>query len=540
MPRFFLLKLIFWTAWAGIAFRLCWGGPWFSPEDAAEIPGYWNLLIFWTCMTAAVLLYVIFFAETALNEFQHGEEGPRSSAHVNFMNRRLINLGLMGGFSVALPAFALTFISLAVSIPHFTTALSSESKLFYSIEDSSPKTLPSAFLVAIDISASNLSRSKDTQRLENVCDLVQTLLAADSADPVKTRIITAEDDFFSFVFAGRAEPLFNTDVDFNRARIRNEFCQELKARLSESGSEPLKTDITSFLEDINRWIDVRRHKYSHITVIVLSDFVQDQPQGQTEDQVLAQNSIASFMTKIRQTGCVHLVGVTMSDDGRQRSGVDLRPHFRAYGGGKDTEAPIWREVPLNQYLEKGVNGRWMTLLLNVYREIRHQKPLVLKHPGASSQAIQNWLKMPDDYNYKTIYLNLGSAPESDDAVSNMIIEFPDNAVPFVLDSSGFSAPAFNAYRRQGVPLPVKLKSQIDGSHSVKCDLLIAVPALSTVHSVPLTISPPVGDLAAKALRLALRFLSVAVALFAFAASGSPEVIHRWWTKRRERKHAIPT
>ncbi len=230
----------------------------------------------------------------------------------------------------------------------------------------------------------------------------------------------------------------------------------------------------------------------------------------------------------------------MSDDGRQRKGDDLIPYFRTYGGGKDAEAPLWREVALNQYLKEGVNGRWMMLLLNVYREIRHQEPLVLKYPGAPTQEIQNWIKMPDNYDYKMVYVDLRSSPGGDDTVSNMVIDFPDNAVPFVLDSSGVRASAFSAYRRQGVPLPIKLNTQLDGSRSVKCDLLIAVPALATVHSVPLTISPPVGDVAAKALHLALRFLSVAVALFAFAASGSPEVIHRWWTRRRERKHVIPT
>jgi len=541
MSRFFLLKLLSWMIWAGMAFWLCCLGPWFSPEHVEKIPFYWKLMNIWLFMTVGVLFYVIFCARTLLTERVNDQTDPRSSAHIDFMNRRVITLSLIGGFAVALPAFALAFISLIVAMPHFTAGLS-ESELPYSLEDSSPATSnpkPSAFFVAVDISASNLPGPKGEKRLEETCNLVKSLFSADSDG---RRMIKAEDDFHSFVFAGERESLFySKDVNFNKDALALKFCQELTGRLKEDRPDKNNTDIVAFLDYIYAWVESESKDYEHVTLVVLSDFMQDKAVNEDGDKI--ERAVADFMTKIRKNGCVHVVGISMppSSGGEQNvRGDDVLPYFDKYGEGQQSGVRIWREIPWSQYLKKGADGRKAMLLANVYREVHHERPLYLRYEVAPSErGIQSALKMPDNSNYGSVYVVLRPVRDGGDALSKVTLTFGESGGLFDLGFGGTRTPEFGAYRRQGKPLPIILTSNLDLSRSAECDLLIAVPALATVHSVRLVIVPVVGNIAAAALRLALRFLSIAVILFALGASGVPEVIHAWWARRKESRHAIP-
>jgi hypothetical protein len=534
----FSIKLLLWMIWAGMAFWLCCLGPWFSPEQMDKIPFYWNLMVCWLCMTGVVLFYVIFCARTLRSDFVHDPTDSRSRIHVDFMNRRVITLGLIGGFAVALPAFALAFISLLVAMPHFTAGFS-EDELSYSLEDPSPSSSnpkPSAFLVAVDISASTLPGPKGEKRVEEVCNLVKYLLAADRDG---RRLIRTEDDFHSFVFAGERESSFySKDANFNKDALALKFCQDLTARLKENRLDANTTDIVSFLDYIAAWAASESKDYEHVTLIILSDFRQDKLPGEDGDRI--ETAVSNFMATIRNNGHIHVVGVPMPSSGGEQNvnGYDMLPYLQKFGAGQ-AGGRIWREIPWSQYLRRGADGRKAMLLANVYREIHHDRPLYLRYEVApSEQGIQSLLKMPNNSNYGTVYMMLRPSREGEGALSKLAVTFGGSENLFDLSFGEANTSEFGAYRRQGIPLPITLASNLDLSRSAECDLLVVVPALAAVHSVRVVILPVVGNIAAEALRLALRFLSAAVILFALGACGTPEVIHTWWAKRKERRHAI--
>jgi len=536
MSRFFPLKLLFWLAWAGVACWLCCRGPWFSPGHIETSSSYSKLMISWLVMTLGVLFYVIFCARTLHAGSVHDQTDPQGKAYTDLINRRVITLGLVGGFSVALPALAFTIIGLVAAIPHFTAGLSAND-VGYPPEVFEIKPMEkeaSAYFIGVDISGSNI-KSYEDHRVAQVCDMVSGLF---SQDRDGARIIKAEDDFRPFVFAGTREILFYSEGGvFDKNSLSQKFCSELTARLCEGGRNTASTDIVSFLDYVRGWAESKRANFKQITILIFSDFMQDQPIG---DHEKVESSVANFMSFIRQVDGVRLVGISMRGDEKVRTGIDVLPYLEKYGIGRDPDTRIWRELSLDTYLAGSPDARRAMLLFNVYREVRHPEPLYLKYQVEPTwKGIETRLKMPDNSDHRLVYLGLRASQDGDGALSKVKVAFMDNADPFVLGIGGVRNPGFGAYRRQGVPLPIRLDSKLDVSRSVECDLLIAVPASGTVHLVRLVMLPVVGEIAAKTLRWALRFLAVAIILFALGASGVPEVIHTWRAKREERRrHAI--
>ena len=105
--------------WAGYAFNIFLLCPWLSKEDrVGDVSSFWDTTRHWSILTLGVLFYVIFMATAS-----HRQKGDSPESHIDRTNRRVILLGLLGGFAIALPALAITILAFATAFPHFMQAL---------------------------------------------------------------------------------------------------------------------------------------------------------------------------------------------------------------------------------------------------------------------------------------------------------------------------------------------------------------------------------------------------------------------------------
>jgi hypothetical protein len=193
---------------------------------------------------------------------------------------------------------------------------------------------------------------------------------------------------------------------------------------------------------------------------------------------------------------------------------------------------------MSDFNDAGDRDKRGFFLLNSYREVTHPQSLYLRYRLTPSwKALPSFLTIPEDADHRLLYFGIWPSQEGSGAESHVTVRFEDEkgTSPFRLNLGKNGIPQLGTYRRLGSELQVILDDEVEVSPSSECDLKIAVPSLGIVHSINLVMFPTFGDLAEPALRLTLKFLSVAVALLAIRASGIPEA----WGRRRARNGKRP-
>lgn len=547
------------TLYCLLVLYLCVYCPWFldTTTDTLEKAQPW--INVWMGMTVAVVCYLLFVSRITLRpvKSQRRKRIRLREVHETVKNRRTIFLGLVGGFLTALPALAITILGLIVSVPHFLEGMNDSGTLsaLPSSKEASqgvalptpPVVQPSAYLLAVDLSKSSIANASDG-RLLDICGFAETLFSR-GADGLLYGLVKESDVYLSFVFAKRQQLMHRSDEPFLSLRSDDfpvKFCNSLKevasqVEVNDEGIGRSKTDIVSFMEAIIARLGTVRSAYSHVTLVVFSDFRQD---VDIHSQFAIKERIRTAMGRAAEIGNVHIVGVKVPDKvtATRPSGIDIRPYLNKYGIDQSGEQKLWREIDLAEFAAEEDDWRKATLAFSMYQEIRHNKTLYLKYQIAPAwRSIQSRLKFPEEDSYDQVLLGLRASRDGDDALSRVRIAFGDpRENPFVL-GEGVREPSFEIYERpKSAPteLPVTLFSRLDVSRSVECDLLVAVPATATVYAIRLIVVPTMGRLPFDILRSALSFAAIMLVLLLLGAIGvNHGVERRWsWLQRRIRAY----
>lgn len=556
MKRFlgWMVKLgaaLFCLAWAALVLYLCVYCPWFLAHESDTLEDVQLWINVWMWMTVPILCYLLFASRITLRPFK-SERRKRirlREVHETIKNRRVIFLGLVGGLLSALPALAITILGLIVSVPHFLEGMDDSGTLsaLPSDEVASQEVAipgdsafrPSAYLLAVDLSRSSISGSSDG-RLLDICDFAQTLFTR-GADGLLYGLVKETDVYLSFVFARRQQLMHRSDEPFSSMRSEdfpNKFCTSLKevaggTEARDQGIGRNETDIVSFTEAIVARLKAVRASYSHVTLIVFSDFRQD---VDIESQFAIKERIRSVMGDVAAIGNVHVVGVKIPDGNTKPEGIDIRPYLNKYGIDQLGEQKLWREIDLARFAAEEDDWQKAVLAFSMYQEIRHPETLYLKYQIAPRwRGIPSQLKFPDEKSYDQVLLGLRASRDGDDALSRVRIAFGDPGDnPFVL-GEGVREPNFEIYERsKSAPteLPVTLFSRLDVSRSAECDLLVAVPATGIVHAVRVIVVPTVGRLPFDVLRSALSFAAFMLVILLLGAVGLNHTVERRWSRLR--------
>jgi hypothetical protein len=522
-----------WLAWGGLALILCWRGPWFTPSAVEETRIYWRLIILWVILTGGVLIHILFLAKIQphLDEYDGGSDTFR----LEYMNRKIITLGLIGGFSIAMPALAFTIIGFVAMVPNFSRSFSEQKDFVLPNRDKLqiPRAGKHSYIVAVDVSESNLPRSSDSKksRLLNVCAAVDSLLAKDAG----IRIVRPEDSFRALVFAGKRDDIISREDNYDPDSIRSTFCDTLKARLMMNVDRREHTNFEGFLDFLAGWAKGEAASHESVTIFIFSDFMHEDSAEATER---IEKTVEKFMADMRILSKVQVVGFLMRDDDKwlmPADAIDILPSLKSYGMGKEAKARIWNEIPMSEFAPADQRLKRGMLILSSYREIRSPEPLDLRYELTPSWSpIPSSLKIPEDEDHNQLYFAIFSPPAS--AGSPLKVKFEDGkgSSPFSLVAGQGILSQLATYDRRGDSLNLLLSDEVGPSSD--CELKVAVPSLGVIHSIRLNVFSTLGGLAEPALRLTLQFLSVVIALLALRASGIPEALGR----RRLRNGKRPT
>lgn len=525
------IQAVLWLAWGGLALVLCWLGPWFTPSEVEETRIFWRLVMIWVVLTGGVLVYILFGARTQLH-LPEAQVIP-DSLRLEYMNRRIITLGLIGGFSIAMPALAFTIIGFVAMVPHFNRGFSEQSTL--ALPDRQQLEISvdgkSSYIVAVDVSESNLPGLATPKRpqVAQVCDAVRVLLA--KGDGV--RIVRPEDSFRALVFAGERDDVISQDSNYDKDFIRSTFCNTLEARLKSNIDGRERTNFESFLDFLGGWASGEAETHESVTLFIFSDFMHETSPDNTED---IEKTVATFMANMRALGGrVRVVGFSMRGDGWKRpaNADDILPYMERYGMGRESEVRIWHEIPMAHFTNAEARDQRGVFIFSSYREVPHPKPLYLRYRITPSwKALPSSLTIPEDADHNLLYFGVRPSHGDAEADAKLGVKFEDGkgTSPFTVSFGRNGIPRLKDYQRRGSSLQAELDAEVEVNPSSECDLKIAVPSLRVVHSINLVMFPTIGDLAEPALRLTLKFLSVAVALLALRASGIPEALGRWRTR----------
>lgn len=508
-----------WLFWGGLALILCWLVPWLAPSESDEMGIYLFGLIVWAALTCAVLCYVLFWARTQLHV---DEDEIPDNLRIEHMNRRIITLGLVGGFSIAIPALAFTIIGFVAMVPHFNRGFSEESTLTLpnGAQLQVSKDTKSSYIVAVDVSRSNLSSSVNQQPVDQICNAVHALFAKKDG----MQIVRSRDSFGAIVFAGEGNPMISREDPYNKDAMRSTFCDTLKERLKTDHEKRDLSNFETFFDDLEGWATEDATTHQSVTIFIFSDFMHEPRPGNSED---IEKTVERFMTRIRTLRKVSMAGFPMRSVGWKRppEAIDILPSLENNGMGWESQARIWQEIPMPQF-DGADPDAWRELfLLSSYREILHPEPLHLGYKIAPSwKAVSATVTVPKDADHNLLYIGIRPSRKSAGPVA---VRFEDGiGPPFKLTSGDNAQPKLQRYDRRNDSFKLALEEEVEVSPSAECDLKIVNPELRIVHSIKLVMHPVFGKLAGDAIRSTLVFLSIVVALLALRASGIPEALER--------------
>jgi hypothetical protein len=484
-----LLKHLCILAWSiGGAVLLILGPQFVLQRQASQLIVYGSI---WMLLNVLVLAQIIFCS---------GESSSTSQLRqATRANRRVILVGLIGGFAIALPALVVTTLAFATAFPHFfealhttgatvaltTTSISDE-------EDGPPKAeqgrekahKSNAYILAVDTSGSAIRNQADSQ-LIRIADVVDDIFLKDQGG-VLVKLVQYGDSYGFFKFAGRVRKVFAPGDSSSPSgpEVAEVFREKLFDTGGWRGVGASTTDMSNFLLEIVSKIEPLHDKYEHVTVVLFTDFWHD-VNGAQRDQV--EQELSEFVERVSVMGNVHFLSVVMEP--YHEKGIDTRPIIAAMADRK-----IWREISLSDYAKvKDLQERRSILLTNLYSEQSEEAPLYLKYlPFDGKVLLPSFLQLPEkDPSYGVIQLGLRA--DEDGPLSRVNLRFePQDGIPKMLGLGG-RLPAFELLDHARGRMTVYLKSRLDISRSVECDLLVVVPSRALVHVVRIVILPVFGD-----------------------------------------------
>jgi hypothetical protein len=483
--------LLLFGAWAYSSMRIFLGNSWLSPVGEVNFVELYRNVQFWSWSTLAVLFYVLFLADLK-SPFKLRKLSRRVSEESR-KNRRAILLSLIGGFAVALPALAITLFAVIAVFPADSGPTV--------VVSPSGQGLPPAYLLAVDGSARFLTPPGSGEG-----EFLKSVLARDSEAIVRS-LGLMEDVHWYFAFAGDRNSLVPRDLSFmpSSGGLR----EAVAEYLTRPGSTSREPDTMGFLEEIVSRLRLAAGSYSHVTLIVMSDFRQ--PQGSFAG-VEAEARVRLLMEEIQRIGNVHIVGVNLDSD-EQRAGADLSSLLESYA-----RPGLWRKVSLADFVGQSENVQRSLFIQNAYREEVHSEPLYLKYRAVPWEPISAKLQLPVDGAYGRVLLGLRSLARGGGSSSCVSLALKTTEGRSII----LAEPAFTELRRHKSAdgsLRFYLQGRPDGLRSVECDLLVAVPARGLVHSIRVAPVLVADESHVEFLRLFLGFMGKVLFLLAAGAVG---------------------
>lgn len=538
-----IIGIILFVPWIYCAYEIFIQCPWLNGGPTIDLDAFWASTERWTYLTLGVIVYVIFVADTSA--LRTAEWRRDDVDHADTSNRRVILLGLIGGFAIALPALSITLLAFVTAYPHFIEALRGgahdPSRPAYLVGKqrvelkTAESRLGSAYVLGIDVSHSVI-RNKKEEELVQINTLIGLLFSPDP-DRVLASLIDSDDDYWSYAFAGDQYPLPRRGGAFEGGRsaaFPEEFRQALEEHL-ESDADRNDTDILAFLKDMVDNIEKLDVRHSHVTLLVFSDFKQD-----SGDLAYAniKEKVRELMRDIRALRNVHLVGIHVDANGEEGGGIDIRRYLDYY-----SREGLWREISLESFSSANIERQKAMLAFGIYQEARQEESLYLKYQVAPWKPIAVNIAIDKDPAYDGIILGLRPSRGSDGSTPR-IQAVLGNQDPTVLTIGGGGAD-FDILSRDSSdenPLPISLQSKLDVSRSLECELLVAVPSRALVHTIPIVILPVIGDLPLQIFRLSLRFIGWILMFLSIGALGIDELVQLAFrkSKRRIREKLRPT
>lgn len=517
--------------------------PWLSDKGGVDLDSLYFAAKCWTFLTGMVLVYVLFMVdvESPFGLRPQTEESIRESRK----HRRVILLGLIGGFAIALPALAITILAFVTAFPHFTESLGGlspdgkedalrvDSDHGMELPQLEPEgESPAAYLFGVDISLSvnpqGGGKAKQLSTLDPVCSLMDSMFLHDSDHEVSP-IIKAGDASWAYAFARDQYPLVNGGSAFQEVtttKFPGYFREALKNVLSSNAVDATNTDVFTFLDNMISNARAIRSQRSHVAIVVFSDFRQDYS-GDPESSARIRERVRGLMRDLQGLNNVHLLGISMPSNAKE-SGVDIRPYMRSYAA-----QGLWRELSLDELLKFKESDRKSSLAFGMFRQVPVLEHLYLKYQVAPWRAMPARVAISRDQ-YNGVVVGLSRANSQDEALSGVRISVNAEDDPFEigLAEKDSSSGIVNLYNAGEGSIEIKLLSPLNLAGPVECVLHIAVPSRSLVYSVPVVILPVIGNLPMSVFKLFLAFMGMVTALLALGALGLDEWIsHRVYARK---------
>lgn len=443
--------------WVGIplVFILLLGTGWLREQR-----GMWNfLLYFWTGVSFLVFVHALTVRR---------REGS-------------ILPGLIATVALGLPPAGLTLLGYSLSFADLPLALAADEETLGKdiFESSKDDPRPPAFLFALDIS-------------QSVTPQIASLSVAES---VLTKVFTASDPFHPLVPDGSCTTILafasETQIVETIGHFGSGECADFGTNLDglagkvvkilrrkPAGQETATTDLLDFLRKLVTRLDEVDDRYSLISILLVSDLYHDKnPDGLRQAE---RDRWEEIQKDIRSLG-PQVQFMVLLDEGLKK-GFRLRPQ-------QDALRPMWREVPLSEFLSADREQQLALLALNLFPSVETPKLRLKYIVGPQREAITSHIELPVLSDYQRLALGLvpGTGDESSMSRVRLSVKDRDDRTS-ILET----APPWGQVRllnQAGSKLDLRLANPIDLGRATQCELLVAVPKQGRVYRIPIEIIP---------------------------------------------------
>lgn len=551
--RYALLLFLTWFPWLSLLIYLGIYCPWVLDDQrpGGLVSSTWPWIVLWHTLTPVVLFRAINESHSA-EVFQRTQVSQTGAVNLeDSATRRSLILSIFCGLLCTLPALSIALIIFLVSVPNgfegltlkgntisLPEAVTSSHEPVPATSQTSEK--PSAYWLAVDVSKSSLGTPKDS-RLREVCDVAKALFSRDATGSLSSPLIQdgagAEAIFFAGGEASNYKPSQETGSSIRDFGSR--LCERLKALLDQpltahQNPDRNHSDIMTALDVLVANSKQAQEKYSHITVLMFSDFFHDARGMQPND---IDRSVRLFADRLKLLHHVHFVGLVLPrlDDETSRepqsSEIDIQYWLKLYAASARNEPGSFTLTPVEDATSDERSQQGARLAFTAYRRQpvepvepgQQAPPLNLKYLRIPPTTVPSWLHFPEGSRYRHVLLGLQQRlPQASlrslvvnfggghSAQKDFSLEFGPSQLPWSPYGGGDGRPR---------ELSVRLWNPGNVTSHGELDLLVAVPESETTYVVPLDVFSAISAIAFGTLRWVMTIAVIMLLALSFEASG---------------------